>query len=312
MTRPVILQAGPLTDADNTALDAAYDVKKLWLAPDRDAFITEHAPAIRGLVTRGDVGASADLIAALPRLEIIACFGVGVDAIDLPAAKARGVIVTNTPDVLTEDVADIGMALILATLRGIVAGDRHLRDGLWPAGPRPLGTSPRGKVLGIYGLGRIGIAVAKRAEASGMAIAYHNRSPRADLGYAYHGSLLDLAKGSDVLLAIAASTPENRRAVNAEVLEALGSNGFFINLGRGNLVDEEALIAALHAGTIAGAGLDVYDNEPRIDPRFAGCPNTVLLPHIGSATRETRAAMGQLTRDNLAAHFAGGPALTPV
>ncbi len=312
MPKVEILLIAPLTDADHVALDRDFTVHRLWPQDDKDAFIASVAQNIRAVVTRGDFGASAKLIASLPKLEIIACFGVGTDAIDLPAARARSIPVTITPDILTDDVADIGMALMLGILRNVVAGDRHVRTLKWPDGPLPLTVGLKGKRLGIYGLGKIGMALATRAAAFGMPIAYHSRKPRRDAAYPFHTSLVELAKASDILAVCASATAETQGTVNAAVLEALGPKGYLINVSRGSVVDEPALLTALEQRTIAGAGLDVFLNEPRIDARFMALDNVMLQPHQGSGTFETRAGMGQLVRDNLAAHFAGKPPLTPV
>lgn len=312
MSKPEVLLVVPLNAADHVALDRDYVVHRLWLESDQDVFLAEIGSRVRAIITRGDTGASAKLIAAVPNAEMIGCFGVGVDAIDLAAARAGGIKVSNTPDILTEAVADLGLALLLAVTRRIPAGDALVRSGNWKSAGLPLTTQIGGKTLGILGLGRIGLAVAKRAEACGMTIAYCNTSPRQDTRYAYHRTVGDLAAAADVLMITAAATASTRSIVDAGVLAALGPEGYLINIARGSLVDEEALIAALRQGTIAGAGLDVFVNEPAIDERFFTLANAVLLPHVGSATNETRAAMGQLVRDNLAAHFAGKPLLTPV
>ena len=293
-------------------MEASYDVLRLWEAADKQSFIAGHAGSIRAIATRGDLGATAELIAALPNLEMIGCFGVGTDAIDLAAAHRHGVKVSNTPDVLTGDVADLAIALCLAVTRKIPASDHFLRKGDWKTETMPLTSRFFGKRIGIIGLGRIGLAIARRAAGFDMEIAYHNRSKRDDSSYEYCATAMELAAKSDYLVAAVAGGTASKSLINSEVLHALGPEGYFINVARGSVVDEDALLLALQKSDIKGAGLDVYLNEPNIDERFSKLANVVLLPHIGSATLETRQAMGQLVRDNLAAHFAGRALLTPV
>lgn len=313
MTKPDLLVLGAYPPWDMAPLDRDFAVHRLWEAPDREALLAALAPSLRAIATKGELGADAALIDRLPRLELIACYGVGTDAIDLDRARERGVKVTNTPDVLTRDVADMALALILACLRRIPQGDRYVRDGSWrSAGGMGLVTSLTGKTVGILGLGRIGRAVAARAAAFETEIAYYSRAPATDVAYAYHPDPAALAAAADILVVTVAGGPATRNMVNAEVLEALGPQGYLVNVGRGTSVDEAALIAALERGGIAGAGLDVFWNEPAIDARLLGFDNVVVQPHHASGTVETRRAMGQLVRDNLAAHFAGRPLLTPV
>jgi lactate dehydrogenase-like 2-hydroxyacid dehydrogenase len=287
-------------------------VLRLWEVADKNAFIKQHANSIRAIATRGDLGASAELIKALPNLEMIGCFGVGTDAIDLAAARARGIKVSYTPDVLTGDVADIAIALCLAVARMVPQGDVLVRDHKWPAGTLPLATRFFGKRMGIVGLGRIGMAIAKRAAGFDMEISYHNRNKRNDVPYHYCNSVEALAAQSDFLVAAVAGGATSKAMISSAALIALGPEGYFINVARGSVVDEAALLHALEHGVIKGAGLDVYLNEPNIDPRFMILKNAVILPHVGSGTVETRKAMGKLVRDNLEAHFAGKPLLTPV
>jgi D-3-phosphoglycerate dehydrogenase len=297
---------------DMDALDKDYIVHRYWEQADKEAFLEGPAREARAIATRGDLGVSKAVIDALPALEIIGCFGVGVDGIDLQAARARGIHVANTPDVLTEEVADLAFALMLGIARQIPQGDRFVRAGHWVKEAFPLMTRLNGKRLGLIGLGRIGSAIARRAEGFGMAIGYHTRTKRGDVAYAYHATATDLARNSDFLVAILPGGAATQNIVNADVLEALGPRGFFINVARGSVVDEEALLSALEQKKIAGAALDVFWNEPDINPRFFRLENAVLHPHTGSGTVETRKAMGKLVRDNLAAHFAGKPLLTPV
>jgi len=310
--KPEIIVTGRLLPRTQEALDRIFTCHKLYEAADHPAFLRQHAQQVRALATFGASGADAALMDQLPKLEIISNFGVGVDAIDLAAAAKRRIIVTNTPEVLTECVADTAMALVLATLRRLPQSENYLRAGQWGTrGAYPLTTSLGGKTLGVLGLGRIGEAIAKRAEAFGMKLRYHNRS-RKNLAWPYEPDVVSLAKNSDVLLVAAPGGPQTQRIVNAAVLDALGPQGFVVNIARGSLIDEPALLRYLREGRIAGAGLDVFDNEPKIDPAWFSLDNAVLLPHVGSATEETRTAMGALQVENLQLHFAGKPVKTPV
>jgi lactate dehydrogenase-like 2-hydroxyacid dehydrogenase len=252
------------------------------------------------------------LMDALPKLEIISNFGVGVDAINLDDAKKRGIIVTNTPDVLNQCVADTALALILNTVRKFPQSEVYLRGGNWASrGPYPLTTSIGGKTLGVLGLGRIGEAIAERAAACGMKIRYHNRS-RKDVPYPYDPDPVTLARNSDVLIVVTPATAETSRIINARVLDALGPDGYLVNIARGSVVDEPVLLRYLQEKKIGGAGLDVYVDEPRVPPEFFTLDNAVLFPHVGSATVETRKAMGDLQIENLRLHFAGKPVRTRV
>lgn len=312
MSKPDLLLVCPLTDDLERSLESDYRVHRLWQADDPSQFLLQIGSSVRGVVTRGDFGASASVMAALPALEIIAVFGVGVDAVDLGYARTRGIRVTNTPGVLTDDVADMGMALLLATARQIVAGDHHVRSGAWVNGPMRLTTSLNGKRLGILGLGRIGQALARRAFGFNMSIAYCNPNRKTDAGYDWYPDPVSLARNVDFLVICAAAVPGTRGLVGMEVLDALGPRGILINIARGVVVEEAALLRALREGRIAAAGLDVFMEEPNINPEFAGLDNVVLQPHNGSGTTETRAAIGRLLQKNLAAHFSGAPLPTPV
>jgi lactate dehydrogenase-like 2-hydroxyacid dehydrogenase len=309
--RPEVLVIGNLPSWDMEPLREEFHVLTLADAPNLQALLAR-CGAVRALAAPGHRGADGELMDALPALEIIANYGVGVDAIDLEAARARGIRVTNTPDVLTDDVADLAIALALAVTREIPRGDAHVRGGGWATGNLPLARRFHGCKLGIVGLGRIGVAVAKRASAFDCAIGYFNRSPQPASPYRAFATIRDLAEWSDVLVVTVAGGAGTRALVDASVIQALGPNGFLVNVSRGTTVDEAALLDALESRAIAGAALDVFLNEPHIDERFKALPNAVLLPHHGSATVETRRAMGQLMRDNLTAHFAGKPLLTPV
>ena len=312
MAAEQVLMIGPYPEWDMADLESRYVIHKLWDAADKSAFLGDRASAIRAVATRGELGASAELMAALPALEIVSCYGVGTDAIDLGYARARGIRVTNTPDVLTEDVADIGIGLLLAAARRIPQADAHVRSGAWARGNMGLVTRVHGKKLGIAGMGRVGAAVARRAVAFDCEVSYFDVHRRADLPYEFVGDLVTLARQNEFLIVTMAGGESTRGIINAEVLAALGANGILVNISRGSTVDERALLAALESGGIKAAGLDVFWNEPRIDPRFLALDNVVLQPHHASGTIETRKAMGQLVRDNLAAHFAGQSLLTPV
>ncbi|HYR34039.1 MAG TPA: 2-hydroxyacid dehydrogenase [Burkholderiales bacterium] len=293
-------------------LQSEFTAHLLHEAPDRAAFLKQHAPAVRGLAAFGPMPVDGKLMDALPKLEIIANFGVGVDAINLDDAKKRGIIVTNTPDVLNEAVADTALALILNTVRKFPQAERYLRAGNWASrGPYPLTTDGGGKTLGILGLGRIGEAIAKRATACGMKIRYHNRN-RKDVPYPYDPDPVTLAKNSDVLMIVTPGGPETNKLVNARVLDALGPQGYLVNIARGSVIDEPVLLRYLQEKRIAGAGLDVFADEPRVPPEFFTLDNAVLFPHVGSATVETRKAMGDLQVENLRLHFAGKPVKTRV
>ncbi|OFZ96691.1 MAG: hypothetical protein A2Z64_13955 [Betaproteobacteria bacterium RIFCSPLOWO2_02_67_12] len=293
-------------------LEKEFNLLKLHQAADRDAFLKDAAPRARGLASFGGAGADAKLMDALPKLEIISHFGVGVDSIDLAAARKRGIVVTNTPDVLNDCVADTAMSLVLNALRQFPQSERYLRSGYWATrGAYPLTRSLGGKTLGVLGLGRIGEAIAKRAEAFGMKIRYHNRSKK-NVAYGYDADVITLAKNSDVLLVATPGGAETSTIVNAKVLDALGPEGYVVNISRGSTIDEAVLLAYLKDQRIAGAALDVFEGEPKVNPEFFALDNAVIYPHVGSATNETRFAMGMLQVDNLRAHFAGKPVLTRV
>jgi len=305
-----ILQVAAIYGPSQARLEADYTVHRLWQAPDRGAFVRDVAPRIEVLVTTGGAGAARALIEQLPRLRLIACFGVGVDAIDLAAARERGVAVTNTPDVLTDDVADLAIGLMLAALRGIATADRYVRAGLWLRANMPLQTRMSGKRLGIVGIGRIGQAIARRASAFGMSISWNGPRPK-DLPWRYEPDLLALARSVDVLVAACPGGAATRGLISRAVLEALGP-GVFVNIARGSVVDETALVDLLVTQRLGGAALDVFADEPRVPEALFALDHVVLQPHQASATRETRGAMGQLVLDNIAAHVAGRPLLTPV
>lgn len=305
-----VIAASPLYPPVMAALTAAYHVHHLYKAPDRAAFLAPLADRVRGIATfSGKV--DADLIAALPRLEIIAAMSIGLDHVDLAAAKARGIRVTNTPDVLTDDVADLAIGLMIAAARRLVLADRFVREGSWLEGPMPLQRKLGGTTLGVLGLGRIGQAIAERANAMKMTVVYHNPRPKPALPYRYYPDLVAMARDVDYLIVACPGGAATRHLVDARVIEALGGKGTLINIARGSVVDQAALVSALVDRRLAGAGLDVFENEPRVPEALARLDSVVLTPHIGSATEATRLAMGRLMLDNLAAHFAGKPLLTP-
>jgi hydroxypyruvate reductase len=293
-------------------LQSEFTAHNLFEAQNKNAFFEKCAARVRGLASFGPLPVDGKLMDALPKLEIIANFGVGVDAINLADAKQRNIIVTNTPDVLNECVADTALALILNTLRKLPQSENYLRAGNWASrGPYPLTTSLGGKVLGVLGLGRIGEAIAKRAMACGMTIRYHNRNKK-DVPYPYDPDPATLAKNSDVLMVVTPGGSETAKLVNEKVLQALGPEGYLVNIARGSVVDEPVLLRYLQEKKIAGAGLDVFADEPRVPPEFFTLDNAVLFPHVASATLETRKAMGDLQIENLRRHFAGKPVLTRV
>ncbi len=293
-----------------TTLAGRFTVHRLEGAADPDGLLREVGPRIRGLCVGGAVDGA--LMDRLPKLELIANFGVGYDAVDAGAAAERGIVVTNTPDVLTDEVADLAVGLVLATIRRLPQADRYLREGHWPKAPFPLTASLRGRRVGILGLGRIGLAIAKRLEGFDVEIAYYGRRKQDGVAYDYHDSPVGLAKAVHVLIVVAPGGAETKGLVDADVLQALGPEGILVNVARGSVVDEAALIEALKARTILGAGLDVFENEPHVPAELAALDNTVLLPHVGSASEHTRTAMAQLVVDNVLSWFEGRGPLTPV
>ncbi|AAK88759.1 dihydrofolate reductase [Agrobacterium tumefaciens] len=306
-----IVQLCPLIPALEEELAQRFTVHRLFEAADKAAFLSEKGAAIRGVVTGGHIGLPADVGAALPNLEIVAINGVGFDKVDLGEAKRRGFRVSNTPDVLTADVADLALGLVLAQARKVPQADQHVRTGQWLKGDMGLSTRVAGRRYGIFGLGRIGQAIAKRLEGFDARISYTARNRR-DVAYDYHDSIEELAANCDVLIIAAAATAETRHIVNADVLKALGPQGVLVNVARGSLVDEKALVEALSSGMIGGAALDVFEDEPRVPEALFAFENVTLAPHIGSGTHQTRRAMADLVLANLDAHFAGRELPTPV
>jgi hydroxypyruvate reductase len=307
-----IVVIGPMYPACEERLDREFTVHRLWQAADQQALLGGVADRVRGVALYALHGCPAPIIEALPKLEIIACMGIGVDKIDLDCAKSRGIRVTNTPDVVTDATADIALALLLATERRLAEADRFVRRGDWLKGDHPLGRSLRGRKVGIVALGRIGQAIATRCEAFGMEIAYYGPRRKDDVSYPYFADPAALAAWAEILIVAAPGGAATRNLVSAAVIDALGPEGTLINIARGSVVDEAALVEALRAGRLGRAGLDVYVNEPHVPEALFAMDNVVLSPHTGSATHDTRRAMGDLTVDNLLAHFAGKPLLTPV
>lgn len=313
MTRINILAVAPMMASAMHALDANFEVHRMWELPDLEVFFKSVGPKIRGIAAKAQAARIDQLLFdRLPNLEIIASSGVGYEHIDVEAATSRGLVVTNTPGVLDDEVADFAVGLLIATLRQIPQGDRFLRAGLWQHGMPPLSMTLRGRRVGIVGLGQIGRAIARRLEGFGVGIAYHGRSHQEGVPYQFHDSLLNLALDSDVLIVVVPGGQSTKHLINREILEALGPGGVLINLARGSVVDEKALISALERGTIMSAGLDVYENEPNVPPALIAIPQVVLLPHVGSATHHTREAMARLVVENLLAWFHTGRAVSPV
>jgi lactate dehydrogenase-like 2-hydroxyacid dehydrogenase len=306
-----LIQNGRLPPRLEARLKAEHDLHLLADEADPQAFLAAHGGEFTGLVTSAGNGASAALLGQLPALKVISSFGVGLDKLDLAEAKRRGIAVGYTPDVLNDCVADIAIALMLDVARRTAEADRYVRAGQWSspgaANNFPLGRKVSGAKLGIVGFGRIGRTIARRGEGFEMAIRYHTRNPVADVAYAHEPSLIELARWADYLIVITAGGAGTRHLVNAAVLDALGPDGFIVNVARGSVIDETALVQALKDKRIAGAGLDVFENEPKVPAELWTLDNVVLLPHIASATRETRQAMADRTYDNLQAFFAGRP-----
>ena len=310
--KPRILQNGAYMPSLEKALAAEFDVHQLWKEADQAAYLAAHGAEFIGLATSARWGADAALIRALPNLKVISSFGVGLDTIDVAAAAQRGILVGNTPDVLNDCVADTAFGLLIDVARGMSASERFVRRGDWQRGAFALQTRVSGKRLGILGLGRIGRAIAKRASGFDMDIRYHNRRRVNDVGLTYEPSLEELAHWADFLVVASAGGPDTRHLVSSKVLAALGPDGFLVNISRGSVIDEAALVDALVNKKIAGAGLDVFENEPQVPEALMTLDNVVLLPHISSGTHETRQAMAVLTMANLRSFFAEGRLLTPV
>jgi lactate dehydrogenase-like 2-hydroxyacid dehydrogenase len=308
-----VLQVGRLEPPLADALANRYGALTFPDGSERAAFLRDHAPSITAIVTSGPPGVDGDLMTALPHLGAIVNYGAGYEAIDVDAARRRGIGVSNTPDVLTDTAADTAAGLIISTMRGLCAADRYVRSGRWPVeGEFPLTRDVNGTQVGILGMGRIGSAIAKRLAAFDCAIAYHNRHEVAGSPYRYAASPLELAESVDVLVVSAAGGKGTHQLVSRAVLEALGEDGYLINIARGSVVDQDALVEMLNAGALAGAGLDVYADEPTVPSELRELDNVVLLPHVGSATSRTRSAMTALALRNLDEYLAHGTLTTPV
>ncbi len=309
-----VLVPGRLHERAVARVDGAFNMVRIDKV-DAALLTPELRRDVRGVAASGFLEPlDAAFIDALPNLEIIASFGVGYDAVDARHAGSKGVMVTNTPDVLTEEVADTALGLLINTVRELPRAEAYLRAGRWaregnyPFTPATL----RGRRAGIFGMGRIGMAIAKRLEAFGVSIAYHNRRPVEGLAYEYYSSLEELAGAVDTLISVVPGGAATEKVVDASIFRALGPDGVFVNIGRGSTVDEEALIAALSDGTIHAAGLDVFADEPHVPQALIDLPNAVLLPHVGSASVHTRNAMADLVADNLISWFSDRKPLTPV
>lgn len=270
------------------------------------------ARRVRAVATRGGQKVDEALMVRLSHLEIVANFGVGYDTVDAEAAARHGIIVTHTPDVLNEEVADLTLGLLLATVRRLPQADSFVRAGRWTSGAFPLSGTLRGRTIGMVGMGRIGRAIARRLDGFGVPLVYHSRRPQPDLAYRHYPDLIAMAQAVDTLIVIVPGGAATRHMINAAVLDALGPEGVLVNVARGSVVDEAALLEALQAKRLLGAGLDVFEHEPRVPEAFFALDNVVLLPHVGSATHFTRRAMGQLVVDNLMSWFDGRGPLTPV
>lgn len=312
MTSQLVLVPSP---ANSIVLEACSQLRllKLWEEPDAEAALAEHGHEVVAVANPGEGPFGADLLDRLPNLEIIAHFGVGYESVDVAEAVRRGVVVTNVAGSNDDEVADTAMGLLLMTVRELGRAEQHLRAGQWQDGPYPLtDLGLQGRTLGLLGIGDIGQAIARRAQAFGLDIAYHARSGRDQLDYRFYPTLLEMARDVDILVVAAPGGPQTRHLVDAQVLRALGAQGVIVNIARGSVVDQQALVEALRTGSIRAAGLDVYEDEPNVPRELLELDNAVLLPHVGSASLPTRRKMAELGAANLASWFASGTPLTPV
>ncbi|KAK8489153.1 hypothetical protein V6N11_049701 [Hibiscus sabdariffa] len=308
-----VLMTCPMLAYLEKQLESRFNLFKMWnLSSSKPDFFKNHSGSIKAVVGDTTVGADSNMIDSLPNLEIVASYSVGLDKIDLEKCKDKGIKVTNTPDVLTDDVADLGIGLALAVLRKICVCDHFVKSGNWINGDLGLASKFSGKSVGIVGLGRIGSAIAKRSEAFNCHISYHSRSEKPNTNYKYYSNIVDLAANCQILFVACALTEETRHIVNRKVIDALGPKGILVNIGRGACVDEPELVSALLEGRLGGAGVDVFENEPEVPEELFALENVVLVPHVGSDTEETSNAMADLVISNLEAHFKGEPLLTPV
>jgi lactate dehydrogenase-like 2-hydroxyacid dehydrogenase len=311
-TKPCVLSLSAMYGPKQQVAEALYEVHHYGSAPDKAALIQSIAARCQVLLTTGGRGAEKAILEQLPNLKLVACFGVGVDAIDLDYCKAKGIAVSNTPDVLTEDVADMAVGLLLAAVRQLPQGDRFVREGHWLKGGMPLTLTMQRRRVGIVGMGRIGQAIAKRLVPFNCEIAYMGPRKKADIPYAHYLTTEALGEWADVIVAACPGGKATEKVVSRAALKALGKEGIFVNIARGSVVDQEALVEYLLNGELGGAGLDVFNDEPKVPEALFSIDHIVLQPHQGSATADTRAAMGQLTLDNVAAFFAGQGLKTPV
>lgn len=312
MTKPELLIVSPMMPMIEEQLDRNFTVERLYKAADKDKLLADFGPKVRALAATPGARIDAALMGKLPKLEIVGSFGVGYDSVDAKWAGEHGIVVTNTPDVLNEEVADTALGLLLATIRQFPQADRYVRDGKWKEKPFPLTVTLQDRTVGIIGMGRIGKAIAKRLEAFNTPIVYHSRNKADGVSYKYYPDLKQMAKDADVLVVITPGGAATKHLVNRDVLEALGPNGIVINVARGSVIDEQALIEALRDKKILSAGLDVFEDEPNVPQALIGMDHVVLLPHVGSASVHCRNLMGQLVVDNLMAWSSGKPPLTPV
>ncbi|MBY8976475.1 2-hydroxyacid dehydrogenase [Rhodobacteraceae bacterium NNCM2] len=311
--KPEIIMIGPMLKTAMDDLEATYTVHRYWEAADKPALLAEIGPRIRAIATDGHSGVPTEVFEACPGIELIASFGVGYDNIDIPTAKARGIRVTTTPDVLNDAMAEITIGLMIALARKLPQADQWVRNGNWvPGQSYGLTSELTGATVGILGLGRIGKEIATRAQAMKMRVVYHGRREQPHLPYAYYADLEEMARDVDWLVVIAPGSAETKGIVSRKVLEALGPKGRLVNVARGTLIDEPAMVEMLSSGALGGAALDVFEVEPHVPGGLMALDNVVLSPHQGSATDKTRYAMGDLVVGNMAAHFAGEPLLSPL
>jgi lactate dehydrogenase-like 2-hydroxyacid dehydrogenase len=313
MTKPGLYVIGGVTPRMMDKMNAHFTVHMANAIPDKAAFLAQHGAEIQAVATNGADGVPTDIMAACPNLKIASCYGVGYDAVDVPAAKSAGIIITHTPNVLNNDVANTAIMLLLATSRNLVQDDAYVRAGHWETkGNTPLTTSIEQKRVGIIGLGRIGQTIARKLGAFDCDVVYHSRNKRADVDYTHYANLTEMAADCWAIIAITPGGASTNKIVNTAVMNALGPEGILINVARGSVVDQDALIAALSEGRLGRAGLDVFAAEPHVPAALRALPNVVLTPHVASATVETRQAMGDLTVDNLVQYFTNGTVISPI
>ncbi len=311
--RPELLLIGPATQRMRDRMAADFTIHELFALEDADGFLAEHGASITAVATDGHYGVKPDIMAHLPNLRIISCYGVGYDNIDASACASRGVMVTHTPDVLNAEVANTALMLFLALSRRLLRDDAYVRAGRWASdGPAPLTRSAENRRVGILGLGRIGQEIARKLGAFNATIAYHSRRKKPDVPYRYYADLTEMARDVDTLICITPGGAATRHLVSRAVIDALGPDGTLINVGRGTVVDEAALVTALEEGRLGNAGLDVFEDEPNVPSPLMAMENVILLPHVGSATVETRQAMGDLVTDNLHRFITDGTVISPV